>query len=135
MEGIINMYREFFIILIVIVVVFTLDIVTQKYTKDAIDKLSFELSKLKKDLKASELNSDEFLKEYEEIHDHWKPYDDKLSFFVEHNELEKVNTSFTMSKSFIESNELNQAISELDKAIFILEHVGNKYAFNLANIF
>ena len=38
-------------------------------------------------------------------------------------------------KSYIESQQYKDAICELEKTIFVLEHINEKYTFNLENIF
>ena len=71
----------------------------------------------------------------EEIKKEWENRYDKLAYFIEHDELEKVKTDLTALNSFIETKEYAEAISELDKCVFILKHIEDKYAFNLQNVF
>ncbi len=65
----------------------------------------------------------------------WERRHDKLAYFIEHDELEKVKTDLTALNSFIETKEYAEAISELDKCVFVLKHIEDKYAFNLQNVF
>ena len=58
-----------------------------------------------------------------------------MAYFIEHNELEKVETNLTNIKSYIEEDELDMAISSIDEAEFILKHIKEKNSFNLENIF
>ena len=71
----------------------------------------------------------------EEIKKEWENRYDKLAYFIEHDELEKVKTDLTALNSFIETKEYAEAISELDKCVFVLKHIEDKYAFNLQNVF
>ena len=71
----------------------------------------------------------------EEIKKSWEARHDKLAYFIEHDELEKVETDLTSLKSFIETNSYSEATSELDKSVFVLQHIEDKYAFNLENVF
>ena len=71
----------------------------------------------------------------EEIYDNWKNRYKKLAYYIEHDELEKVDTQLTGVKSYIEMEEFSETVPELDKAIFILEHINNKNIVNLKNIF
>ena len=71
----------------------------------------------------------------ESIYQQWEQRHDKLAYFIEHDELEKVETEFVAIKSYIETDEYEEAISELDKSVFILKHIEDKYAFNLQNVF
>ena len=70
-----------------------------------------------------------------EVRDDWENRHDKLAYYIEHNELEKVETNLVALNGFIESNEYSDAISELDKSVFVLKHIEDKYAFNLENVF
>jgi hypothetical protein len=46
-----------------------------------------------------------------------------------------VDNYLTGLNSFIATGEYDEAICELDKAVFVLKHIEDKYAFNLVNIF
>ena len=70
-----------------------------------------------------------------EIRDEWESRHEKLAYYIEHDELEKVETNLVALNGFIESNEYSDAISELDKSVFVLKHIEDKYAFNLENVF
>lgn len=74
-------------------------------------------------------------KEAEAIYKQWEQRHDKLAYFIEHDELEKVETEFVAMKSYIEAKDYEEATSELDKSVFILKHIEDKYDFNLQNIF
>ena len=94
----------------------------------------------KKDVIEAEENGEEEVKENiknkkEEIKKEWENIHDKLAYFIEHDELEKVKTDLTALNSFIETKEYAEAISELDKCVFVLKHIEDKYAFNLQNVF
>ena len=47
----------------------------------------------------------------------------------------KIETNLTGLKGEIEAGEYGDAMSQLDQSIFLLEHIEDKYAFNLQNIF
>ena len=53
----------------------------------------------------------------------------------EHDELEKVDTYLVALKSNIESEDYEQAVENLDICVYILEHIDDKEAFLLKNIF
>ena len=70
-----------------------------------------------------------------ELRDDWENRHDKLAYYIEHDELEKVETNLVALNGFIESSKYSDAISELDKSVFVLKHIEDKYAFNLENVF
>ena len=59
----------------------------------------------------------------------------KLSYYIEHDEIEKVETYYTACKSLIKTKDYNLAINEIKKTIFVLNHMTDKYSFSLDNIF
>lgn len=65
----------------------------------------------------------------------WQEKHDKLAYFIEHDELEKVETELVAIKSSIETEDYEESISELDKSVFILKHIEDKYDFNMQNVF
>ena len=71
----------------------------------------------------------------DEIYNKWMGFHDKLAFYIEHDELEKIETELTALKGDIEVKKYDDAITQLDKSIFILKHIKYKYKFNLDNIF
>lgn len=126
------MFKEVAISVIIIVCIVTLDFVTQKYTKESMEQTSIMLSELKEEIKN---NKNSVSNSIEEIYKNWEEKRKKLAYYIEHDELEKVETNLTNIRSFIEEDEHDMAISNIDEAQFILEHIKEKNAFNLENIF
>lgn len=131
------MIKETVICIIIVVLIVVSNILTQNYTVDSVEELSNSLSELKVELEKDEENidKDEMKGKIQSVEDDWKNRHEKLAYFIEHDELEKVETNITSLKSFIVTNEYSEAISELDKSIFVLKHIEEKYAFNLQNVF
>lgn len=126
------MLKEVIISIIIVIAIFSLDFITQNYTKEAIQQTSSLLSNLKEDIKNDE---DKLDTKIEDIYKKWEDRREKLAYFIEHDELEKVETNLTNIRSFIQEEEKDMAISNIDEAKFILEHIKEKNAFNLENIF
>ena len=78
---------------------------------------------------------EEISEEVNIITEEWELRHDKLAYYIEHNELEKVEDNLTGLDSLTETEEYADAIKELDRCVFILKHIQEKYAFNLENIF
>ena len=127
------MHKELIICIVLVILIIIGDIITQNYTKNTVNYLTGELENLGKSLSAKDDN-----KAYEkisEIDNKWKKAHDKLAYYIEHDELEKVETNFTACKSLAKNGEYEQAISELEKTVYVLDHITDKYSFNLVNIF
>ena len=119
--------------IIIVIAIIVGNIVTQNYTVKSIWILSEELEELKKDVIEAEENGEEEVNENiknkkEEIKKEWENRYDKLAYFIEHDELEKVKTDLTALNSFIETKEYAECV-------FVLKHIEDKYAFNLQNVF
>ena len=129
------MYKELVISIIIVVLIVALDIYTQKYTDKAINETNEGLSEVKEDIRSDNTDSKEISEKINDIYDKWQNYHSKLVYFIEHNEIEKVENSFVICKSYIESQDYDLAVAELEGTIFVLQHISEKYKFNLENIF
>ena len=129
------MYKELVISIIIIILIFSLDYITQKYTDFAINEAISNLNEIKESLKEENVDNKKAIEDAEKKYNRWLEHHKRLAFYIEHNELEKVETNFVSGKSFIESAKYEDAISELEKTIFILQHINDKYSVNLENIF
>lgn len=127
------MFKEIVISIIVIIVIFTLDYFLQDYTKNSVETMTSKLEELKDNILAK--NKEAVSNNVEDINNTWEDIQYKLSFFIEHDELEKVKTDFVALEGYIEVQDYNTSVNELNKSIFVLEHISDKYAFNLVNIF
>lgn len=127
------MFKEMVICIIIVVLIFSLDIFTQNYTrKSAIDIIEI-FSTIKRNL--IEEDKEVIDNNLNELDEQWKDVHDKLAYYIEHDELEKVDTSIVAMKSYIETEDFSSAIEQLEVGKFILEHIEEKYAFNIQNIF
>lgn len=131
------MQKEVIVCIFIIVLIIVGNVVTQNYTVKSVESLADQLSDLKSDIFKEEENieRDSIKDKIKQIEDNWESRYDKLAYYIEHDELEKVETNLTSLRSFIEANENSEAVSELDKSVFVLKHIEDKYAFNLQNIF
>lgn len=127
------MFKEIMICIIIIITIFSLDILTQNFTKNTTSYINNIFKELKQGiLDENKQRIDENIKK---LDDKWNQVHDKLAYYIEHDELEKVDTAIVSIKSFIETDDFSSAIAEVDVAAFVLEHIQKKNAFNLENIF
>jgi len=127
------MKKDIIIIIIIILGVVLGNIITQKYTKNSIETINMELADLReKVIKEENQDIDNKIKN---IKEKWDMIQEKLAFYIEHDELEKVETQLFMIDGNASSRLYKEIIPELDKCSFILEHIGDKTALNIKNIF
>lgn len=129
------MLKETIICIVIVLAIIFGDKTTQNYTTESVSTLSSGLMALREGIAQNNKEKEKIKNDMESIYQQWEQRHDKLAYFIEHDELEKVETEFVAIKSYIETDEYEEAISELDKSVFILKHIEDKYAFNLENVF
>lgn len=131
------MIKELVISIIIIVAIFIGNAFTENYTKAAIDETTDSLSELRSEVEKDEQDIDiENTKQrINQIQKEWNVKYEKLAYYIEHNELEKVKTELVGLKGYIEKEEYSEALPSVDRSIFILEHIKEKTQLNLKNIF
>lgn len=127
------MYKELIICIVVILIVVVLNICTEKYTKESVTLITDNLDTLK--LAIQEKNNEETSKQINDIIEEWDNRYKKLAYYIEHDELEKVETELVALKANIEVEEYEQGMPDLNRCIFILEHIKEKSALQIKNIF
>ena len=130
------MLKESIICAVLVIAIIIGNYMTQNYTKESVKELSNKLNELKENiLNVGEQDSSQFKDKMEGVKEEWESRFNKLAYYIEHDELEKVENNLTGISSFIEMEEYAEAVSELDKGTFVLKHIKDKYAFSLENIF
>ena len=129
-----NMYKELVICSLLVISIVLLNGLTQNYTKRKTNELSEELKDLKQKIEIGD-NLEEKKKFMDNIYSKWKEFHDISAIYIEHHELEKVENNMISCKNFIEQDIKDMSLNELDKIVFGLEHINDKYEFNLINIF
>lgn len=129
------MYKEIIICVVVIIIVVGLNILTQNYTKESIALMTDNLESLKQTMITEEQNEDNINEQIDNILNNWNDRHKILAYYIEHDELEKVETELVLLKGNIEVKEYEQGIPNLSNCIFILEHIKEKTALQIKNIF
>ncbi len=129
------MLKESIVCIVIVIAIIFGNNTTQDYTKDSVRELSSGLLKLRGNVNQENIENDNIQKEVEEIYKNWEKRHEKLAYFIEHDELEKIETELIAIKSEVETGNYEELISGIDKSVFILEHIEDKYAFNLENVF
>ena len=123
---------KFIITLSIILLIIIGDILTHKFTTKTVAEISREIFLLTESVKN---NKDDIQQKLYNIEKAWEKYSEKLAYYIEHDEIEKIDTAFIKVKSFVENDDIPSAVAELETSKFVLEHIEKKYKFNLQNIF
>lgn len=132
------MKKELFICIFVIALVIIGDVITQNHTKQCVEQLNQVLSNMKNKIivsEKSEEQQEELKTKSKEIRELWNNMQETLSFYIEHDELEKVETQLALLIGEMETELYDDAVPEIEKCEFILEHIADKTSLTIKNIF
>ena len=129
------MLKEMAVCVVIFISIFTFDFKTQEYTEKTIEDTTSKLETLREELTKEDKDNEKLLKDMEKIYNEWLGYHEKLAYFIEHDELEKAETDMVALKGSVNVKEYEMAVSELDKSVYVLQHIEDKYKFELVNIF
>lgn len=127
--------RDKIIIIIVLFIIIGSGIFMQRYIKYTSEEMVDNLKELKSSIKNSGEINENIKKQAEGLYDKWQELEKKWSMFVLHDELDLIETSLVSMKANVESQVIDMSVEEIDKSIFLLEHIYEKERFCLKNIF
>lgn len=127
------MLKEMVICIIIIVSIIGLELFTQNFTKETVNEITSRFISIEANI--SKQNKERIKEEIESIYSEWEEKQKKLAYYIEHDELEKVHTAIISMKSYVETENFSAAMAELAEGKFVLQHIKEKNAFNLRNIF
>lgn len=129
------MIKEILISGIILVLIFTGECITENYTEETIDKISQDLMEMRSQIvNDKKINVDNDKKKIDDINSYIESRHDKLSYYIEHNELNKVRTELVILESDIDVEDYQDAVVRIDNSISILNLIKEKSKFNLKNI-
>ena len=137
--------KEFFLVLFIIIFIIVLEIVTDYISKKSIDNiyrkidhinLLLEELKTKKEENVISKNEKENLNEkIKKLKNIWKDEKDKLSYFSEHDELEKITKCIIALEENAKNEEYVKSLEDGKEFLYWLEIVKEKDSLKLKNIF
>ena len=127
------MLKELIICIVIIVSIISLDIYTQNLTENTVNEITESFKSIKESIMSND--KEQMNEKAENINNNWEEKNEKLAYFIEHDELEKVSNAIVEMKSHIETETYTDAIAELEEGIFVLQHIQERNSFDLKNIF
>lgn len=126
------MKKEILICVFIILTITISDVLLQRYTNITMNSLNGKLYELKVEIK----NDGMFDKsKMEQIKDLWDNNFKMYTCYLEHDELEKINTQLIIIQAGLEVEDKEFVYEEIDKAIYIIDHIESKQMLKLDNIF
>lgn len=128
--------KEILIIIISVALVCTGAYISQSYLTKTSDGLVNSIEDLKAEIeKAQNLEENDSIILANNIYNEWKEIEEKWSIIISHGELDLIEVSLIGMKSCIEEEEYSRSMEELEKSIYLLEHIKDKEKLDLKNIF
>ncbi len=128
------MYKEIIIIVLIVILIFGLNIITQNYTESTAKIMQESLDEIRQDLENNK-ESKTIQEKINKLNGEWEKRNDNLAYYLEHDELEKIESELTALNSNILTQNYEQGRENLDRCYFLLEHVKDKETVSLSNIF
>lgn len=150
------MKKEEIATLVIIGIILIIDLITLFYTKKCCAKISDDLTNLEnmtvESIKAEnndnsenngsnsegdeskKIESKELKQKSEDIYKEWLGMNDTLTFYIEHDELEKVNVQLERIIANFNVDSTEDAVPEIKETIYILRHIEKKQRLTLRNI-
>ena len=128
-------YKELIISIVVVGLIILGNIITQNNTIKSVNEISGGLENLREIISKDEVDAEKSKDKMQEVEKVWEERYEKMAYYIEHNELEKVETELTKLKADIDMKEYTMGVENLDNCIFILKHIKDKTALKVVNIF
>ena len=106
------MTKELVISVIIIVVIIAGDIFTTKYTNKSIETATQSLSEIRKEMEKEneeDIDADKLKEKIKESRSDWNKRHKKLAIYIEHDELEKIETDFAGLNGDLDKEEYKYA--------------------------
>ena len=86
-------------------------------------------------IEAEKLEKNNIKREIDKLEKTWNELQEKLAYYIEHDELEKVETQIYAIKGFYEIEKYDEILTKAEKCSFILKHIEEKTKLSVKNIF
>ena len=127
--------KEILTVLVSIVLVCTGAVISQNYLNKTSDELVGEIENLRAEIQKAKLDENNTsIKLSEDIYDKWKNIEKKWSLIVIHTELDQIELSLIGMNADIKEKEYEKAMEELEKSVFLLQHIKEKERLALKNV-
>lgn len=129
------MRKEIIVVIVIIILIIIGHIVTQNYTKNFFDELCGDLQSIEDSIYSGNIDDSSLKNDIYKVEEKWKEKYDVFACYIEHDELEKVQTQLIAIKANIETGEYDKSVEKIETCMFVLQHIEDKDSFKLVNIF
>ncbi len=128
--------KESIIIVFILIVIIMGNYFVNEYLKKTSQSLINDLKSLKEHVMIAKetLDRTEIKEEMEKVEKSWSKTSEIWSVIVIHQEIDNIEQALIKSKSMINDGNIEEAIPEIETAIFFVEHVEQNERVKLKNI-
>lgn len=134
-KGKAKMYKEIIVCILVVILIISMDLLSNNYTKKVFFSINDSLGNLRNEMLKEDKDVNKINDEITKVEQEWNSKLNLLSCYIEHNELEKVARQLTLIKGNIDVEEYNQAVPQLDDCVYVINHIKDKESLLLRNLF
>ena len=134
-KGKAKMYKEIIVCILVVILIISMDLLSNNYTKKVFFSINESLGNLRNEMLKEDKDKNKINDEIKKVEQEWNKKLNILSCYIEHNELEKVARQLTLIKGNIDVGEYNQAIPQLDDCVYVINHIKDKESLLIRNLF
>ena len=134
-KGKIRMYKEIVVCIIVVILIVSMDLISNNYTKKVFSDLNESLGILRNQMMEENKDKNKINDEIKKVEQQWNEHLKIISCYIEHNELEKVARQITVIRGNADMEEYSQAVPQLDECVHIINHIVDKEKLLIRNLF
>ena len=129
------MYKEIVVCIIVVILIVSMDLISNNYTKKVFSDLNESLGILRNQMMEENKDKNKINDEIKKVEEQWNEHLKIISCYIEHNELEKVARQITVIRGNADMEEYSQAVPQLDECVYIINHIVDKEKLLIRNLF
>ncbi len=123
--------KEIAICLLILLIIVWFDIIFADHFSKQKEEIELLIGKLQEMV----INNENLNTKSEDLYKKWFEFESKSSYYIEHDELEKISLKIKLIKKFVDIDENEHTVEYLEEIKFLLDHIYDKDKLRLKNIF
>lgn len=124
-------FKPIWFSIIIIIFVIILDFITVNNTKKTTEFMDEKLENIDKMLEAEDIE----IGEINELVEEWEKQSVLMSYYLEHDEIEKIGNEIFLLQKQIDIEDIDDARQAITELKFLFKHIEEKQILNIENFF